>query len=362
MRRNVLRKLLVLFGILCFMPHEASAIPAWSRKEGAPCFTCHYRFNRLNQTGLDYYRQGFRVQAQPSHSTQQLKPNLSDYFSVLGRVDISKRDDRDYTTDFRATLYGGGEVSSHWSFLGETTLNPPSHQEIADLFLGYSIGTKDQYLFMRAGQLLPFLTVDNPFEVAADRDPAFPRDRHVGASAGYYWNKLWGEIVVFQSASINDAPSRNKVDFVANGQYIFTSNGTSLGGYVWEGNVNVDALNTDPYKRYGFVGNFNEIAKGKLLLAAGFTTGKGDSGGGGSTKTQAFFGQGEYVFSERFSALLHVVRADPDTDVSDNSKTICTASAFWWPTDSVNVIGRFIGANQFGSTDKQWTLSLRFMY
>ena len=149
-------------------------------------------------------------------------------------------------------LYGGGEVSTHWSFLAETTVNPPDRQEVADLYLGYTLASKehkDRYLFVRGGQLLPALmTLDNPWETAADRDPAFARERRIGAAVGYNYEKVWAEVSVVQPAG---ATSRHKVDVVGNGQYVFNDKGSSLGGYYWDGNFNKTATASDKFQRYG---------------------------------------------------------------------------------------------------------------
>ena len=129
-----------------------------------------------------------------------------------------------------------------------------------------------------------------------------------------------------------------------------------------DGNFNQSATASDKFQRYGVFANMNELAKGKFLLAAGFSAGKGDSAAGGAAEVRAFFGQGEYVFSDKFSMLLHVVRADPDTAVANNESTMYTASAFYWPADHVNLIGRLIAVNDGNTTDKRWTVSARFMY
>ena len=54
MMRRMTANSLLLLGLLLLIPDEAAAIPAWAGKEGVGCAYCHYRFNRLNQTGLDY--------------------------------------------------------------------------------------------------------------------------------------------------------------------------------------------------------------------------------------------------------------------------------------------------------------------
>lgn len=42
------------------MPHEAEAIPAFSRQTGQSCSTCHVAFPKLNQTGQNFRTNGFR--------------------------------------------------------------------------------------------------------------------------------------------------------------------------------------------------------------------------------------------------------------------------------------------------------------
>lgn len=133
------------------------------------------------------------------------------------------------------------------------------------------------------------------------------------------------------------------MDFIGNAQYIFTSSGTSLGAYYWNGHFNKDAADdryvlnsetgiielepgapetTDKYTRYGVVGQFTEIKN--LPLSAGYSEGKGksDSAGAEDIKTRGWFGQAEYLIADKASVLFNVVHDDPDTSVSDDDTTI----------------------------------------
>lgn len=360
MRRSLFQTLVAIV-VLLLGAQTASAIPAFARREGVPCGTCHYRANRLNQIGLDYYRQGFRFAVAPPAKEAKAEAVKTDsfgnYFTIQGILDYKKNEKKAYTTSNKVTLFGAGALNEKWSFLAETTVNPADAQEVADLFIGYTTGGESHYAFLRAGQMLPLMLVDNPLEIANDHSAAFPRDRRQGAAAGYNFGKMWIEGTLVAPAGTS---TRNNVDAVVNGQYIFTGNGSSLGAYAWAGKFNQDSKTSDDYNRVGVVGNFNELKK--LLIAVGYSGGKGDSGGGGNAKTKGVFAQAEYLFSDRTTVFLHVLRADPNTSISGDSQTTYTASLNYWPYEAVALAAQLTSDRVASKTDNGVRLRLRLMF
>lgn len=360
-----MKRLSLLFILVAlWVAAPAHAISAFSRKEGIPCSGCHIRANRMNQTGLDYYRRGFRMSLAPAEATkesEEAKTKLGNYVSIQGVLDFTKPEHSAYKTSNKIALFGAGEVTPKFSFLAETTINPPDKQEVADLFVGYTTGTDDRYTFLRAGQMLPLITVDNPFEIANDRGAtAFPRDRRQGVSAGYNVGKLWVEGLAVSSAYGGEGNSRDKIDLVANGQYTFTGDGTSVGGYYWAGNFNPSKSTTETYDRAGIVANYNEIKN--VFLTAGYSMGKGDSASGGELDTSGVFAQAEYLFNDRWSGFVHAVKGDPNTDAGRDDFTTYTAAVNFWPTDAVTIQTTLTSEVTDADTHNAIRVRLRLMF
>ena len=374
--------LLLLMAAVFVVPEDANALSAFARKEGVPCGTCHYRINRLNQVGLNYMRQGFTFNVGDTKAPEPKLEETGKYFSVLANIDVYKKNQgADYTSSVsNVTLYGGGALGSDFSFLLETTVAPSDAQEVADAYLQYTPGNDDKYAFIRAGRMLPMLfQAENTWEFANDRSTAFVRDRRIGVAAGYNFGKAWAELAALTPGG---GSTNNKVDFVANAQYIFTPTGSSLGAYYWNGNVYLNA--TDPYyvlnpgtgtidripgtpatsdrfSRYGVVGQYNQIDN--LLLSAGYSQGKGDSSAGGDQKIQGLFGQVEYNLFDRASVLLNVVGEKPDTSASNVRTTTYTLAGYYWLAKYASVDLRYVyQALPDARHDSQVKLRVRFMY
>ena len=219
---------------------------------------------------------------------------------------------------------------------------------------------------------------ENTWEFANDASAAFARDRRVGVSAGYNYGKVWGEIAAVKPAGDS---TRNRVDAIADAQYIFTSAGSSLGAYYWNGYFNKDATSAhfelnpntgnidriaatpatkDKYTRYGAVGQFNEIKN--LLFSAGYSAGKGDSSAGGTKKVRGIFGQAEYLIFDKASVLFNVVNDDPDTSVSGDKTTTYTAAAYYWLSKYASVDARYVYKDLPVGNDNQVRLRVRFMF
>lgn len=307
--------------------YRAEAIPAWGRAEGVSCNACHVRANRLNQMGLDYYRQGFRSEVQPMASPKEVDGKLGDFVSLQGVLDWDKKKAADYSTANKVTLFGGGALGGNYSFLAETTVNPPDSQEVADLYFGWTAGTKDRYQFVRVGQMLPLITVDNPYEVAADRDSVFGRDRRQGVAYGYNFGHFWAEAMALSSAG---PKTNNKVDLAIDGQYIFNNDGTSLGFLYWDGSYSPNSTTSDTYRRMSLVGNYNGVKN--LYLTGGYSDAKGDSANGGEANAKSWFGQAEYTFTDKLGFLVHAIDVNPDAGVG---KMIYTTSLDYWPYEHV---------------------------
>ena len=181
--------------------------------------------------------------------------------------------------------------------------------------------------YVSAQAMLPLLAVDNPYEVAAGRDPVFARDRRQGISYGYNYGRFWLEGLGLSSVGVT---TRNKVDAVINGQYLFDDEGTSLGFLYWDGYYSPTANHSDKYRRVELVGNYNGIKN--LYLTAGYSDATGDSSAGGTAKSQGWFGSAEYAFAEKFTFAVHAVDVNPEVGTG---KGIYTFTLNYWPHQNV---------------------------
>lgn len=317
----------LLLGAAALATPAAYALPAYARADGISCIVCHVRADRLNSVGLDYYQKGFRSEVKAAGSTMPVRTNLGAFLSGQGQLNWRKDQGKDYTTSNQITLYGTGALGGNFSFLAETTVNPPDAQEVADLYLGYTSGTKNNYQFLRLGQMLPLIAVDNPYEVAADRDPVFVRDRRQGISYGYNYGRFWVEGLALSSAG---PKTGNKADWVLNGQYLFDDEGTSLGFLYWDGSYNSDSGLSDKFRRLELLGNYNGIKN--TYLTAGYSTATGDSGAGGEDKSKGWFGQAEYAITDQWTFLVHAIDVNPD---KGDGKAVWTFSLNYWPHQNV---------------------------
>lgn len=324
---------------------DAFSLPSWSRRYGISCEGCHAnRINRMNQTGLNMYRMGFRT----AHSDKETN-NIGDYLNIMAQVDAGGRKGN-LTPTYSSLLrtYVGGALSERFSFLTEATTAPASEQELADIYLQYT-SQGDNYMTVRFGQFLPLIMVDNPVEIAADRGAPFPRERRFGAEVGFSQaDKFWGAFGLVESSDPNGIGKKDLYDVVVNGQIIGDEMGSSLGGFAWLGRYHTSRTNLDAkddYSRFGLIGNYNTSS---WLLSGGFVTGKGSSSEGGAATTTGLYANFDYFVTDKIVPIVNITWFDPNTDVNDNEQLIVTASLFWWADDHVSFRPQIVYAKDKG--------------
>src|ERR1022692_1747076 len=93
------KTILPALGILLLMPQPASAIPAFARKFGVKCYTCHTVPPALNKNGYMFKRLGYRMppdemdgtKAAPKISAldKDIKFSLTNSFAVLFQASVT---------------------------------------------------------------------------------------------------------------------------------------------------------------------------------------------------------------------------------------------------------------------------------
>ncbi|HEU4401414.1 MAG TPA: hypothetical protein VFT43_04860, partial [Candidatus Polarisedimenticolia bacterium] len=143
--------------VMALFPSPASAIPAWSRKYGVACSTCHYPAPpRLNQYGHKFRRAQYRL---PEEFNKEADwKSLGNYVAMRVRMRYeyeSNEATNSVTSSFNlsdATLFFAGPVSKNFS--GFVELERPGNEEIVEavVSIGGIRGKPDSFATFRAGQ------------------------------------------------------------------------------------------------------------------------------------------------------------------------------------------------------------------
>ena len=151
----------LLLGVAVFTP-SAEAIPAWARKYGTSCATCHEAFPRLNATGEAFRLNGYRFQENDEAYVRVDPTSLGDpaYKRVFpdavwpsdlpGAAPIALRftsdfqvavGDEDLSNSFRfpsqGKLLAGGTLGESVSFFAEIEFDPASGESDFGAFLNF---------------------------------------------------------------------------------------------------------------------------------------------------------------------------------------------------------------------------------
>src|SRR6266567_3335965 len=95
-----LNAILLVFGLVLLMPQPGNAIPAFARKYGVKCYTCHTVPPALNKNGYMFKRLGYRLPPDEMDGTKpapkitaldkEIKFNLINSFAVLFQTSVTE--------------------------------------------------------------------------------------------------------------------------------------------------------------------------------------------------------------------------------------------------------------------------------
>src|ERR1039458_6965991 len=91
--------ILLLISLILLMPQPANAIPAFARKYGVKCYTCHPVPPALNKNGYMFKRLGYRMPPDEMDGTKpapkitaldkDIKFNLTDTLALIMQVSVT---------------------------------------------------------------------------------------------------------------------------------------------------------------------------------------------------------------------------------------------------------------------------------
>lgn len=313
---NVCPSLFRLFSIVCLIAiialqsTEVQAVPAWARRTGLPCASCHVGgTSRLNAAGLDFQLRGHRLPLE-----EQVRPwqDLMDYTTLSAKVRHNGAGSgRPASLDMQSWgAFSGGPLSSRLSYFAEYSLYERSFTSrtspgFQDVYLQYTdTPTSDKgYRWVRAGRLYPFAvyaagaggrsTLSRP-RALSDRLGGFLPDltrRSFGVSGGYDKGGWRGEGgVVSAEAYDNGTPSLRRGDLFLTMEKNLDGAGSELGVYRYEGWQPGSGIYNDQSRpRFRHSGILGRYVREAFLLGGAYIAGEGKDGAGVKRRPDAFF-------------------------------------------------------------------------
>jgi hypothetical protein len=242
----------VLAAICCAVlaPQPARAIPAFARKFGLKCYSCHTIPPALNKTGYMFKRLGYRMPpdemdgSKPAPKITELDKNIK--FSITNSLaviaqgsftaDKTKGDgiaptsSTSFNLDEVAMFAAGSVPDSGFSYFTHFELSQGgSSPFLEQAVMGYTAGRANSSFFVKAGQMhmqegegtrasmfynlfpdpAPLLTTTSPINFTLDQHP-------VGVNVGYTWASNYFKQVFAVSGKVTNGLNADGSEIVFN--------------------------------------------------------------------------------------------------------------------------------------------------
>lgn len=270
----IVRAILLVFALILLMPERGNAIPAFARKYGVKCYTCHTIPPALNKNGYMFKRLGYRMPPDEMDGTKaapkitaldkDIKFSLTNSFAILlqGSVTEDKNIAETGTTpatassttssfnlDEAAFFVAGAVPETGFSYFGHYEMYQDGDNFLEQGFGVWTGGKANSSYFIKGGKihmqegegtrasmfynLFPdpafTLTQTDPINFTLDQAP-------VGVDFGYTWASNYFKNVFAVSAKvtngldadgnvINNASTKNSKDVWADADYWFGPDG-----------------------------------------------------------------------------------------------------------------------------------------
>lgn len=312
-------------GIALMSSKEAEAIPAWSRKYGIECSSCHFGgTNRLTPLGRDFLWRGHRMKDTENVKDTGGDIKLMEYMSFASKVRFEAAKDDDPSTKFDVeslSIYSGGPLFDNYSYFfeiylhergkesnstGTGSIDTATREKLAEAYLYYNSNPMgDSYWFARAGQYTPRVihTASTGGRTSISR-PAIlndnaggnlftPRDRFYGATFGFVSkDSLYSEFGITNGGGGNARPNQPEnnepKDYWGTIEKVLDTEGSSVGLYGYSGVYPITGPPAfeDKFTRIGIVGALN---RENYEISGGYFFGKNDLPTGGARDPKGYF-------------------------------------------------------------------------
>ncbi len=313
----------IVLGLLSSRPSQA--IPAFARKYGVKCYTCHLIPPVLNKTGYLFKRLGYRMPpdwdgTKPAPKITELDPevrwSITNSLALVTQGSFSSEkitgDTPSSNSAFnldKAILFAGGSVpQTGFSYLAEYKFwEDGEASTLEQAMVGYTWGRANSSVFGKAGQMhvqegegtrsaMMFSLFDDPAITLTNTSPInFSLDQApVGINAGYTWASPYFKHIVGVQAKVtnglnadgsaillNQPGIKNSKDVWFDADYLFgPDGGVTFFGYHGDKPQNQNQGTPDAFtynaaiRRYGVFANY--LFFDKLDLLGGYVRAKDD--------------------------------------------------------------------------------------
>lgn len=322
--------LLSASALLALLPTSAHAIPAFARKYGVKCYTCHTVPPALNKNGYMFKRLGYRMPPDEMDGTKQapkivdldknIKFNLIHSFALILQTSVtedknvaetgstpatSSSTDSSFNLDEAALFVAGPVPETGFSYFGHYELYQDGSNGLEQGFGVWTGGRANSSYFAKGGEIhmqegegtraaMFYNLFSDPAYTLTNVDPInFTLDQHpVGVDVGYTWASPYFKNIFAVSAKVTNglnadgseilqASTKNAKDVWADADYWFGPDG---GVTVMMYHGSKDQNQTDPlgnaftyrpnFYRVGGFGNY--LFFDKLDLLGGYIRSKDD--------------------------------------------------------------------------------------
>jgi len=269
-----IKAILVVLGLIILMPQPGNALPAFARKYGVKCYTCHTIPPALNKNGYMFKRLGYRMPPDEMDGTKpapkiteldkNIKFSLTNSFAVLFQVSgtedktitetgatppTATTTDSSFNLDEAAFFVAGAVPETGFSYFGHYEMYQDGSNGLEQGFGQWNGGKANSSYFVKGGKihmqegegtraamfynLFPdpayTLTAADPIGFTLDQAP-------VGLDVGYTWASNYFKNVFAVSAKvtngldangdpIQNASTKNSKDVWADADYWFGPDG-----------------------------------------------------------------------------------------------------------------------------------------
>jgi cytochrome c551/c552 len=408
----VLTSASALLAAACLMQgltRPSEATPAYARRYGVECATCHSPMPpRLNTVGMVYRRAGFRLPDSDDSGNLKFKSvgakGIGDAAAIAIQMDgqqVQNPEPGQSKTSAELSeveLIFGTAIDEHYSAqMLFIPYNDAGESELENAEVQANFGKPEMQWTLRAGKAQPMYwqksvhgstTLSSPLILS--EDPVAP----IGSFAGVGLGKMLAEVeggfmytklqkgkmmsTVVSVAALNgfnedgsDARthSGDGSDFLAQATELFGSRNT-LNAFYYDGHTVVDPLGTellppgpfpDRFNRMGLTGNYSVLDR--LDVAAGYASGQDKSAELGRTvKTNGAYGEVTATVMPQWVAVYRYDQVDPDSGTSNDSVTSNVISTTYLLHSTVFIVGEYQEIK--AGSDKTHTISarVRFVY
>ncbi len=327
---RAIKSFLLVFVLLTLVPASSRAIPAFARKYGVKCYTCHTVPPALNKNGYMFKRLGYRMPPDEMDGTKpapkivaldkDIKYNLINSFALIMQASVtedknvvetgatpstSSSTDSSFNLDEAALFVAGPVPDTGFSYFAHYELYQDGSNGLEQGFGEWTGGRANSSYFVKAGEIhmqegegtratMFYNLFPDPAYTLTNTDPInFTLDQHpVGVDVGYTWASSYFKNVFAVSAKVTNglnadgseilqASTKNSKDVWADADYWFGPDG-GVTVMMYRGSKDQNQTDTEgnpftyrpTFYRVGGFGNY--LFFDKLDLLGGYVRSKDD--------------------------------------------------------------------------------------